>query len=152
MNLYPKKNKGFILSILLISCTIVSGQKFDNILLNIPEQYIPLLSKQNRFELIEYYKANQKDSVKNKFGKFATLELYDSTNQHIILKPSKISRVEIKKLNTTDLSPIFAIINTILLPVPHSSINFYNMQWQKIIVDFTLPKATDWLKKELVMK
>jgi len=144
-----KMNKTIILYFLFFLTFPAIGQSVEKLFLELPENLIPLLSKQNRFEMIEYYKANQQDSVKNKFGNYAKLELYDSINQHIVVSATKNSLLEIKILNSQDSVKSIAIINTILTPIQHSRISFYNSQWQKLSLDFLIPKADEWLKKDI---
>jgi len=145
-------NKTIILNFLFFLTFPAFGQSVEKLFLELPENLIPLLSKQNRFEMIEYYKAIQQDSVKNKFGNYAKLELYDSINQHIVVKTTKNSQLEIKILNRSDSIKKLALINTILSPIQHSRISFYNSKWQKISIDFLMPKALEWLKKDIFEK
>ena len=147
-----KMNKKIILYILFFLSAPAFGQNVEKLFLEIPENLIPLLSKQNRFEMMEYYKANQQDSVKNKFGNYTKLELYDSINQHIVVSTTKNSQLEIKILNRSDSVKTIALINTILAPIQHSRISFYNSMWQKLSIDFLMPKATEWLKKDIFDK
>ena len=142
-------NKKIILYILFFLSFSAFGQNVEKLFLEIPENLIPLLSKQNRFEMMEYYKANQQDSVKNKFGNYTKLELYDSINQHIVVSTTKNSQLEIKILNSSDSVKTIALINTILSPIQHSRISFYNSMWQKLSIDFLMPKATEWLKNDI---
>lgn len=147
-----KMNKKIIIYLLFFLTVSAFGQSVEKLFLELPDNLMPLLSKQNRFEMIEYYKAKQQDSIKNKFGNYTKLELYDSINQHIVISTTKNSQLEIKILNTQDTAKTIAIINTILSPIQHSRISFYNAMWQKLSMDFLMPKAVEWLKKDTLDK
>lgn len=119
----------------------------DSVFIKLPASILPTLSGKQRYELAEYFKAGKKDSVQNLFGKNAILQKYDTTNCHIILKTSATGITEIKRFYKKDNSVYFGIINTIIMPVKYSYINFYNEYWEIKHINLSLPETTNWIDK-----
>jgi hypothetical protein len=60
--------------LLVFLCTIsfsANAQKVGELFLSMPDKILPTLSKQQRFEMLEYSKLNRRDSVKNKFNVYS---------------------------------------------------------------------------------
>jgi len=75
-------NKHLVIVIISIISGTISAQNIGTVFLNMPENFMPTLTKQQRFELLEYSKVNRNDSVKNRFGNFSSVQIYDSINHH----------------------------------------------------------------------
>ena len=110
-----------------------------------PDILNPTLSKQNRLELLEYHKAHQSDSVANRFGNQAHLIIMDTLNQQIVVKNTPSSTFEMKILTLEDSTIVIGIIRTVCAPVCQSSIEFYDTAWNKVPLQFSMPKAIDWI-------
>lgn len=141
-------NKHLVVAIISIISGTISAQNIGTAFLNMPENYIPTLTKQQRIELLEYSKVNRNDSVKNRFGNFSSVQTYDSINHHLIVKTTPISYVELKLLAIKDTDYVIGVIRTIKSPVSLSDIKFYDRNWQTVSLHFQMPKATDWLKPD----
>jgi len=141
-------NKHLVIVIISIISGTISAQNIGTVFLNMPENFMPTLTKQQRFELLEYSKVNRNDSVKNRFGNFSSVQIYDSINHHLIVKTTPISYVELKLLAIKDTDYVIGIIRTIKSPVSLSDIEFYDENWQTVPLHFQMPKATDWLKHD----
>ena len=77
-----------LISLIAISfSTILQASTVDSVFLKLPTKVLPLLDGKARHEMLEYIKAGQTDSVKNKLGGFARILYRDTTQQHIVLKP-----------------------------------------------------------------
>ncbi|MCE5331402.1 MAG: DUF3256 family protein [Bacteroidales bacterium] len=139
-------NKYLVITVISIISGTISAQNIGTTFLNMPENYIPTLTKQQRFELLEYSKVNRNDSVKNRFGNFSAVQTYDSINQHLIVKTTPISYVELKLLAIKDTDYVIGVIRTVKSPVSISDVKFYDKNWQAVSLHFQMPKATDWLK------
>ncbi len=139
-------NKHLVIAVISIISGTISAQNIGTAFLNMPENYIPTLTKQQRFELFEYSKVNRNDSVKNRFGNFSAVQTYDSINQHLIVKTTPISSVELKLLAIKDSDYGIGVIRTVKSPVSLSDVKFYDKNWQTVSLHFQMPKATDWLK------
>lgn len=146
-----KKQLRIAINVIFFLCFTIANltaQNIDYWYINMPDNLNPTLSKQNRHELVEYYKANQGDSIANKFNHQAYLQRYDSVNQIIVVKNTPVSVFEMKLINTENKMPVIGIISTVCTPICQSSINFYDTAWNVIPLKFEMPKATEWLKKD----
>lgn len=132
-------------------CTIsfsANAQKVGDLFLSMPDKIVPTLSKQQRFEMLEYSKLNRRDSVRNKFNEYVSIQHYDSINQLITFNTTKNNLTEIKAFEMEDTAPVVAIINTVLQPVRLSTIQFYHLNWQPLTLFSDIPTAKQWLISE----
>jgi hypothetical protein len=147
MNLLLNLNKTVIFVCLFFYAQFSTAQSLEDMYVKMPDRLNPTLSKQNRLELIEYHKAKQGDSVANRFGNQAHVQLFDTIRQCLVVRNSPVSIFEMKLINMPDNSIVIGMINTICSPVCQSSIEFYDTAWAKIPVKFTMPKSINWLDK-----
>jgi hypothetical protein len=110
-----------------------------------PDGLNPTLTKQNRLELLEYYKAKQGDTITNRFGNQAHLLFFDSIQSCLIVQNTPTSVFEMKVFNVDSITPAIGIIRTVCSPICQSVVEFYDTAWNSIPMSFTLPKATEWM-------
>ena len=147
MNLILKLSKTAIFVCLFFYTQYSTAQSLENLYVNMPDRLNPTLSKQNRLELIEYYKAKQGDSVTNRFGNQAHVQIYDTIQQYLVIRNTPVSVFEMKILTMPDNNIAIGMIKTICGPVCQSSLVFYDTAWTRIPIKFTMPKSIDWLDK-----
>ena len=124
----------------------LQAQNIGTLFLNMPDSYIPTLSQLQRFELLEYSKANRTDSTKNRFGNNVAIQLLDTTNKCITLNTTATSRIELKVLNENTIGVIYSIKS----PISISTVKFYDLNWLPLALTFEMPQATDWLNEGLI--
>ena len=139
-----KRNNGLLVSFLFL-CGSVLSQSIEDLYVKMPDILNPTLSSQNRLELLEYHKAHQSDSTLNRFGNQVYLVLMDTLNEHIVVKNTATSTFDMKLNYTTDSVPYIGIIRTVCAPVCHSIVEFYDTAWNAIPLQFSMPKAIEWL-------
>lgn len=144
-NILFTKKLLFLLFLCVIS-TIVYPRNISDFFMAMPDQLLPSLSKQHRFELLEYSKLNRKDSLKNRFDEFVSGLYLDSVGQHIVLNTTKNHSLEMKLIITGQNDTLIGVINTIQKPFPLSVIHFYSTDWKTGSVGFLPPKSSAWLK------
>jgi len=137
-----------IISNLFFGWSESAAQDVGNFYVNMPDKLNPTLSKQNRHELLEYYKAGQTDSITNRYGNHVSLNSVDTLNQILLVKNTPVSSFEMKVFNLNNDSLAIGIIRTICGTVCQSSVEFYDTAWNKIPLIFTMPKAIDWVNKD----
>lgn len=96
--------------------------------------------------MLEYHKAGQGDSILNRFGGKACLQIFDTLNNRIVVKNTASSIFEMKLLATENV-PTIGVIRSVCSPICQSVTEFYDTAWNKIPLQFTMPKAVDWLDK-----
>lgn len=140
------KNKLLLVALISLISTGLQAQNIGDLFLNMPDSYIPTLSQLQRFELLEYRKANRTDSTKNRFGNNVAIQLLDTTNKCIVLNTTATSRMELKVLNENTIGVIYSIKS----PISISTVKFYDFNWLALPITFEMPQATDWLNEELI--
>ena len=133
---------------LLLAGQSVSSQNIEKWYVNMPDALNPTLSKQNRLELLEYHKAGKGDSITNRFGNQAYLQRMDTTNQYLVVKNTASSTFEMKGFSLEDGMPVIGLIRTVCGPICQSTVGFYDTAWNAIPLQFTMPKAFEWVNKE----
>ena len=148
------RNNWLVVCLLLLSQVIFS-QSIENLYVKMPDILNPTLSGQNRFELIEYVKAHKGDSIENRFGKQAHLLIMDTLNKRIVVQNTHTSVFEMKVNDLKNGKPYIGIIRSICAPICNSVVEFYDTAWSAIPIQFTMPKAVEWvdlrkIKKDIV--
>lgn len=133
-----------ILFLLLLNVPMFAF-RFEDLYVNMPDSLNPLLSKQNRMELLAYYKVHQGDSILNRFKKKVQLLNFDTLNCHISVKNSRTSLFELKVFRAGSKQAVVAVINTVGGSVSASRIAFYDTTWHALPIQFEMPKSILWL-------
>ena len=89
-----------------------------------PDSVLPYLSKSQRIELADYVDMKADPAVLNVFGDSVRIERM--TNNYLLVKASKVTRLEIKLLDNNTL----ALVQTWKAPVAESKLSLFNLQWQ----------------------
>ncbi|ERJ73575.1 hypothetical protein HMPREF9148_02654 [Prevotella sp. F0091] len=89
-----------------------------------PDSVLPYLSKSQRTELVDYVDMKADPAVLNVFGDSVRIERM--TNNYLLVKASKVTRLEIKLLDNNTL----ALVQTWKAPVAESKLSLFNLQWQ----------------------
>ena len=147
------KKNNLIITLLLLSTTLFALD-IENTFINMPNALLPVLKRQQRMELIEYYKADSAtDSITNVFGKESRISFFDKEKQHLKLQttPSTTFELFIFQLDTTKLS-VIGVIRTVCAPVCHSSVVFYDSEWRIVPTPFVIPKTTEWVDTDNLAK
>jgi len=136
----------------LVCCNqLFIAQNVEKLYTTMPDVMSPTLSKQNRLELIEYFKSDHGDSITNRFGKnSAHLLVLDSLNGFIQVKTTSSSSIAMKIFRLNDNKPIIGVIRSVCGPICQSSIEFHDTLWMPISLQFTIPKAVEWLNEAKV--
>ncbi len=127
--------------LLLLVASSGKGQSMTDVLLNMPGQIIPLVTYEERLQLVDLYHSGQKAQIPQVSND--TLQLYTLGNSYIHIRTSAAATVQIKRVGK-DKKNIYAVIYTTEGPVAHSHIELYNSQWemipkpQKLITTVTL--------------
>lgn len=145
-----KKTIKLILSATVFFALCVNAQEIEKLYINMPDGLSPSVSKQQRLELIEYYKAGQQaDSIKNKYGKTSKIILFENEKNHLKVQTSATSTSELF-LYTEESSgdSIIGLIRTVCLPICYSYVSFFDNNWQAIDRNIEIPRSADWIKTD----
>jgi hypothetical protein len=111
-----------------------------------PSQVFPLLDRNTRLDMIDYFNSGSKTPSQNALqGKsritslspdMLTMTMTDASTYDIIVLPA-------------GNDSIIAVIQTLATPAHDSNISFYSRKWNKLNGDyFTQPKVADWLSPQ----
>ena len=117
--------KKTLIIICFLTCWLcVSAQSLREVWIEMPDSVLPYLSKSQRTELVDYVDMKADPAVLNAFGDSVRIERM--TNNYLLVKASKVTRLEIKLLDNNNL----ALVQTWKAPVAESKLSLFNLQWQ----------------------
>ena len=117
--------KKTLIIICFLTCWLrVSAQSLREVWIEMPDSILPYLSKSQRTELVDYVDMKADPAVLNAFGDSVRIERM--TNNYLLVKASKVTRLEIKLLDNNTL----ALVQTWMAPVAESKLSLFNLQWQ----------------------
>lgn len=117
--------KKTLIIICFLTCWLcVSAQSLREVWIEMPDSILPYLSKSQRTELADYVDMKADPAVLNAFGDSVRIERM--TNNYLLVKASKVTRLEIKLLDNNTL----ALVQTWKAPVAESKLSLFNLQWQ----------------------
>ncbi len=117
--------KKTLIIICFLTCWLcVSAQSLREVWIEMPDSVLPYLSKSQRTELVDYVDMKADPAVLNAFGDSVRIERM--TNNYLLVKTSKVTRLEIKLLDNNNL----ALVQTWMAPVAESKLSLFNLQWQ----------------------
>jgi len=112
-----------------------------DILPQVPDSILPLLTKNDRLDMIDYFENNMKAVAKNRFEE--SCELKTLTPNYMVLQTSKHSSIELLLINDSTL----CLVRTYEGPTSDSYAAIYNTQWQ-LIQQLEKPSVENFLQAE----
>ncbi len=124
--------KRLYLIYILCMCCWLGGraQELRSLFVAMPDSVLPLLTKTNRMDCIDFLDSNMKAEVKNRFNN--TSELKVLTKDYLELQLTSQSSVEMKLLPLNDSVKVVCMVHTVCGPVCDSEITFYDTQWKQL--------------------
>lgn len=126
---------------------IAARQPVSEAFKNAPSSVLPLLSKNTRLDMLDYFNSGMSTPSRNELGGNALIE--QMTDESMTLKMSSASAVQIALLPYGDDAYV-ALISTVNTPAPDSKLTVYSFDWTEDLTDrvFKLPDMTEWLTNE----
>ncbi len=125
------KKFSFII-LLFINIYSLLSQEIGQAFINIPDKYIPALTKEKRSELIYRHNILNIDTISNNFKGVSKLETLDRNNQYIKVDPSEKSTFELKIWIKEDSSKVIGISHTVCGPICDSHVAFFNSNYERL--------------------
>ncbi|MDR0371162.1 MAG: DUF3256 family protein [Prevotellaceae bacterium] len=132
------------IALALLAANGASAQSIEDVYITMPDRINPLLTQTQRVELLKYHKLEQGDSVINQYGTGTVLLELDTVNRYINIRNTDVSQIEIQ-LFPYKKEYVIGLIHTFCGNICHSTIRFFNRQWEEITVHFPHPHAKDWI-------
>lgn len=138
-----------IYGLLFLLCVAVSGmaqQKIRTVFVNMPDSVVPILTKVNRADCIDFLDCNMKAEVRNRMGGYS--EMTGLTDDWLTMKLTSQSSLEMKLLPLSDSLQLVAMIHTVCGKACDSRIQFYSTAWEPLPTEKYLkawPESSDFL-------
>ncbi|MCM1450643.1 MAG: DUF3256 family protein [Clostridium sp.] len=111
-----------------------------------PDAVIPLIEKNTRLDMIDYFTAGMSKPSANKLkGECSIIEMDDAS---VTFSLTDSARCQMFVLNPASASPIIGVITTYPSPLRDSSVDFYTTRWQKLAGIMPSPTLSAWLTSE----
>lgn len=102
-----------------------------------PNEIVPLLTENNRLDMIDFVENNMEAKVRNIFEGWSTMDTL--TDNYLRCSITPHSDIQMRLLPAGDTVCVVAVVNTSRTPEAVSTIRFYNMDWTDADVTFTMP-------------
>ena len=123
--------------------TMVSAQNMRAIFLNAPDEIFPLLSNNDRADLVDYIEAGMTAKVTNRLDGISVL--HELRNDYLMLATTASSDVQLKLLPFQG-DTVICMVKTIKAEVADSRIRFYDKEWKLLDGDrmFSYPSIAEF--------
>jgi hypothetical protein len=108
-----------------------------------PDSIFPLLTKNNRLDLIDFRENNMQAVVKNKFED--RTELLVLSDRYLKLQLSEHCIVEMRLLSDS----VFCMVQTYNAPAPDSRVRFFDAEWNELPQTVERPAVNDFLSEDI---
>jgi len=145
--------KKILIYILFSGVFCAAAQNIEQAFVNLPDQYIPLLSKERRMQLLFHYIALtsedseidngrplltsllRTDSIENNFKGISKMQILDSENNYLKIALTEKSTFEMKIWELNDTTEIIGFSHTVCAPVCDSQVAFFNKNFRRLDTD-----------------
>lgn len=127
---------------ILFCINTLTAQNMREVLQSMPDSILPMFTRNDRLDFIDFVDNSMKAEVKTRFGDVAEMTVLAEDFCHI--KTSEVSSFEIKLLN---LGEIICIVNSIKQDGWDSSLSFFNNKWECLKSEdfFTIPHLSSFI-------
>ncbi len=101
-------------------------------LATMPDSVMPLLTKNNRLDFIDFYDAKMEAVVTNRMS--GKSRMHTLTNDFVQIEYTANADVSMKLLSVNDTTDVLCMVTTMRSSVDDSRIAFYDAQWQPLDV------------------
>ena len=117
-----------IVALLAFHCA--EAQNMRHLFLEMPDSVVPLLTRNNRADCIDFLEAGMKAEINNLLdGRSSLLKL---TPDYLKMKTTSHSDVQMKLLPVAGGDTIICMINTVRAEAADSRIRFYDKEWKEL--------------------
>ena len=117
------------------------AQDMKSVFVAMPDSVIPLLTKVNREDFIDFLDSNMKAEVKNRFGNVAEMKVL--TDDYTLVQTSEVGTLELKLLPVNDSTKVVCMVRTVCASACDSDVRFYSSDWkEELEADIFLKKPS----------
>lgn len=120
------------ITILLLAVSLVSAwaQQMRECFAEMPDSVLPLLTKNNRLDCIDFIENGMKAQVRNRFDGFSVLQTL--TDRYLSLQLTPSCTVQMRLFHTGNTPSLLCMVTTVSAPARQSIIRFYKPSWQPV--------------------
>jgi hypothetical protein len=122
--------KKYIFLLLIMLSNSIASQNLKSYFISMPDSIIPLLTKVNREDCVDFLDSKMKAEVKNKFGNIS--ELKALTDNYLLLQTTSNSYIEMRLLSVNDSTKIIGVSRSYKAKAVDSSLSFYSTDWHRL--------------------
>lgn len=129
-------------------CTVAAkAQNMEKLFGEMPDSIVPVMSKTNRLDCIDFFKSKMTSNVQNIYN--GKSRISDLTENFLVLQPTTSSQVEMRTYDVEGEGRIIAVAYTYMAPAKETTLAFYDMSWKKLkTADYiSLPKKNDFISE-----
>lgn len=111
-----------------------------------PQQVIPLLDKNSRLDMIDYFNSGLGTSTPNSLGGGSAITTLSADRMNVKLTEGNSMELALVQSGNDTL---LVVINTVMTPVPDSKMAVYSPDWNANVTSraFVAPTLSDWLTR-----
>ncbi len=123
------------------------AQNMEKLFAEMPDSIVPVMSKNNRLDCIDFFKSKMTGNVRNNFGGRCSISYLDSN--YIRLQPTSRSQVEMKLYGAKAENKIIAVAYTYMSPAKETTLAFYDTKWKRLktAAYIRLPKKNELISE-----
>ena len=129
-------------------CTVAAkAQNMEKLFGEMPDSIVPVMSKTNRLDCIDFFKSKMTSNVQNIYN--GKSRISDLTENFLVLQPTTSSQVEMRTYEVEGKGRIIAVAYTYMAPAKETTLAFYDTNWKKLqTADFiSLPQKNEFIIK-----
>ena len=134
----------YIFLLCIAAAFSVSAQTIREAIKEMPDEVLPLFTKNDRLDFLDYLASNAKAEVKNRMGSMS--EMTTLTDDYAHIRTSEVSELSFKLLQKGTEKVICLVSTCQVDSMYDSEIHFYDMKWNlldtKQFID--IPKTNDY--------
>lgn len=139
------------LFILLLSLTTLLQAGAQNLMRNwlslMPDSVMPLLTKNNRLDFVDFLDARMEAVVSNRLEGKSRMDTL--TDDYLLIHYTGTTDIAMKLLPVNDTADVLCMVTTVKAPVADSRIAFYDAEWQPLeVVDYIHEPSMDDFRPE----
>lgn len=139
----------YSLLLLLVALSQVSARTpMRQWLVSMPDSVMPLLTKNNRMDFIDFYDAQMAAVVTNRMD--GSSRMNRLTDDYVQIRYTGATDVEMKLLPVNDSTDVLCMVTTVRAAVDDSRIAFFDTEWKPLSVEsyWAEPRIEDFCSTE----
>lgn len=134
--------------ILVIVVSLTKAADLRTLFINMPDSIMPMLTKSERMDFLDYMDSGMRGGVKNRLGGESEMTVLE--DNMLTVKTSAAGRLDMVLFTRNNGKKLICIIKTVTARYDDSRLSFYNEDWTPVETKtvIKLPQFEDFLTKE----